>query len=295
MRTLSKIESSASSLMSGFASGMAEAMAVRRAGLMAKAARAEAEMSIKARAEFLANMNHELRTPLNAIIGFGSMLKEGEAYKLTPEQRDNYADYILQSADLLLSHINTLLEAAALDGGELSVEPAAVDLAAALEDAVNRARIAADAAKVSIDVKSDGAANGEKKPFGWGDAIRTGQALDHVIRTAIKFSPEGSRILVRAIAGQDGWSEIAVRDRGEGMTAEAIEKSLQAFRETHRGLDRSFAGPGIGLAIAKTFVELQGGRFSIKSKIGEGTLVRISLPPPDTAAIAKTEDMKLAG
>ncbi len=276
--------------MSAFASDMAEAMAVRRASRQAKAARAEAEMSIRARAEFLANMNHELRTPLNAIIGFATMLKEGASYNLTPEQRDNYADYVLQSADLLLSHIDTLLEAAALDGGDLSLEPEAIDLTAALNDAVARAKIAADAAKVTIDIKSEGPA-----AEGWGDAVRMGQALDHVIRTAIKFSPEGARILVRALVGKDGWPEIAIRDRGEGMTPEAIEKALQAFRETHRGLDRSFAGPGIGLAIAKTFIELQGGRFSIKSKLGEGTLVRISTPPPKSSVAERDDDMKLAG
>lgn len=281
MRALGKT----STLMADFASGMAEAMAVRRAALDAKAARAEAEMSIRARAEFLANMNHELRTPLNAIIGFASMLKESESYRLSAEQRDAYADYILQSADLLLGHIDTLLEAAALDGGELALTPAPIDLAAALDEAVKRAKIAADAAKVKLEVKPAGAA------AGWGDAIRVGQALDHALRTAIKFSPQGASVLVRASTEKDGWAEIAVRDRGPGMEAAAIEKALTAFQETHRGLDRSFAGPGVGLAIAKTFVELQGGRFSIKSKPGEGTLVRIALPPPRAASA----EMKLAG
>ena len=290
MRTLSKFDSASSTLMSAFASGMGEAMAVRRADNIARAARAEAEMSIKARAEFLANMNHELRTPLNAIIGFATMLKDDEAYKLSAEQRSSYADYVLQSADLLLSHINTLLEAAALDGGELSLEPDAIDLCAALNDAVTRAKIAADAAKVTIDIKSDNA-----PAKGWGDAIRIGQALDHIVRTAIKFAPEGSRILVRALPSDDDWGEIAVRDRGAGMTPEEIEKALRAFEGAHRGLDRSFAGPGIGLAIAKTFIEMQGGRFSVKSKIGEGTLVRIALPPPQAATATQSDEMKLAG
>jgi two-component system cell cycle sensor histidine kinase PleC len=190
----------------------------------------------------------------------------------------------------LLGHINTLLEAAALDGGELTLETAAIDLTAALQEGVKRAAIAAGAAKVSIEVKSEVAA-----AEGWGDAVRTGQAIDHVIRTAIKFAPEGTRILVRASIDKDGWAEVAVRDRGQGMTEEEIEKALTAFRETHRGLDRSFAGPGVGLAIAKTFIELQGGRFSIKSKAGEGTLTRISLPPPKRESAAGAAEMKLAG
>lgn len=281
---------SSSSLLAAFDADMAGAMAVRRAAMTVKAARAEAEMSIKARAEFLSNMNHELRTPLNAIIGFGTMLKEGETYKLSLEQRETYADYILQSADLLLGHINTLLEAAALDGGELTLEPDEVDLSAALGEAIKRAKIAATAAKVTIEPKSDATA-----ALGWGDLLRTGQAIDHVIRTAIKFSSEGSRVLVRASTDAEGWAEVAVRDRGAGMTEEEIEKSLTAFRETHRGLDRSFAGPGVGLAIAKTFIEIQGGRFSIRSKLGEGTLVRISLPPLKRDSAAADGAMKLAG
>lgn len=284
MRALTRNDRTTSSLMAEFAAGMAEAAAVRRAGLAANAARAAAEMSIKARSEFLANMNHELRTPLNAIIGFASMLKDTGKYTLTEEQRGAYADYILQSADLLLSHINTLLEAATLDGGELTLEPAAIDLGEALADAVNRAKIAADAAKVDFEIKPDPAA-----PAGWGDPVRLSQALDHIIRTAIRFSPEGARVLVRASLDKDGWGEIAVRDRGAGLSPEETEKALTAFNDVHRGLDRSFAGPGVGLAIAKSFIELQGGRFAIKSRPGEGTLVRIALPPP------KADAMRLAG
>lgn len=285
MRALTRNDRTTSSLMADFAAGMAEAAAVRRAGLEASAARAAAEMSIKARSEFLANMNHELRTPLNAIIGFASMLKDTASYALSEEQRGAYADYILQSADLLLGHINTLLEAAALDGGDLTLEPASIDLAAALADAVKRAKIAADAGKVGFEVKSDAGAGAA----GWGDPVRLSQALDHVIRTAIRFSPEGARVLVRASADKDGWGEIAVRDHGAGLSPEEIEKALTAFSDVHRGLDRSFAGPGVGLAIAKSFIELQGGRFIIKSRPGEGTLVRIALPPPKAAA------MRLAG
>jgi two-component system cell cycle sensor histidine kinase PleC len=286
MRALKQFEKTNSTMLSAYAAGMAEAMAVKRAGLEAKAARAAAEISIKARSEFLANMNHELRTPLNAIIGFGSMLKDAGAFSLSEEQRANYIDYILQSADLLLDHINTLLETAALDGGELSLEPGEVNLAEALTQAVKRARIAADGAKVTIEIKSET----EAAP-GWGDPVRIGQALDHVLRTAVKFSPQDSKVLVRATVDAEGWSEIAVRDRGPGLSQEEIDKALTAFNEVHRGLDRSFAGPGIGFAIAKTFIEFQGGRFSIKSKLGEGTLVRIALPPPSTAAA----DMRLAG
>ncbi len=282
------VSSKTDSLLARFTSRIAETAALRRAELEAQKARAEAELSIKARSEFLANMNHELRTPLNAIIGFATMLKEAEDYNLAPEQRVTYAEYVLQSADLLLGHINTLLEAAALDGGELSLEPGEVDMSDVVAEAVKRAKIAADAGKVTIDVKPS-----EVAVSGWGDHVRIGQALDHILRAAIRFSPADSRVLVRAIVDDNGWAEIAVRDRGEGLSREAVDKALSAFTEVHRGLDRSFAGPGIGLAIAKTFVEIQGGKFLIKSRVGEGTLVRIMLPPPREQAGAA--DVRLAG
>lgn len=84
-------------------------------------------------------MNHELRTPLNAIIGFSTMLKEGETYRLSDEQRDAYADYVLQSADLLLGHINTILEIAALDSGGVTLRKGNADISEIVSAAVERA------------------------------------------------------------------------------------------------------------------------------------------------------------
>jgi two-component system cell cycle sensor histidine kinase PleC len=259
---------------------------VRRAEAAARAARAEAELSIRARSEFLANMNHELRTPLNAIIGFSTMLKEGADYRLSEEQRRAYAEYIVQSADLLLGHINTILEIAALDSGTLVVRKDEADLADILAAAVERARTAADAAGVAIENKTAGAI-----PPVLADAERLGQAVDHLLRIAIKSSPKGARVLARAAVSAAGAPEIAIRDHGAGLDAEGLKKALNVFNEVHRGLDRSFSGPGVELAIAKALIEMQGGEFAIKSKPGEGAVVRASLPRaearPQTTEIAE--------
>ncbi|MGF1543765.1 MAG: sensor histidine kinase [Parvularculaceae bacterium] len=281
LRSLSPFAAIGGPLLTSYANGMGGAATARRARIEAAAARAAAELSIKARAELLANMNHELRTPLNAIIGFATMLRDGDQYDLTGEQRAAYAEYVLQSADLLLGHINTLLELAALDGGELELEENNVDVDEAVRAAMSRAEVAAAARDVTL-TRKDGA--GEARV--WGDAARLGQALDHVLRTAIKLSPKGGTVLVRAQDAERGWSEIAVRDHGAGLSPEALDQALNAFCEPQRGLDRSFAEPGIGLAVAKTFVELQGGRFTVKSRVGEGTLVRLAFPPTraDSAA-----------
>jgi two-component system cell cycle sensor histidine kinase PleC len=281
MRALTSFGSNGGKLIDGFSAGLAEQIAVRRAEFAARAARAEAELSIRARSEFLANMNHELRTPLNAIIGFSTMLKESDAYHLGEEQRRAYAEYVIQSADLLLGHIDTILETAALDSGSVAMAKADVGLGGVLKQAVERARVAATAAGVAVEDKTQGEGGAASA-----DALRLGQALDHLLRAAIKASPSGARVLVRAGLSASGAPEIAVRDHGSGYDAPTLKRALSAFNEVHRGLDRSFAGPGVGLAIAKTFVEMQGGRFDIKSKEGEGTVIRVVLSPPVGAATA---------
>jgi len=278
-------------LIGAYSARLAEAIAVRRAELEARAARAQAELSIKARSEFLANMNHELRTPLNAIIGFATMLRDSETYDLGEEQRRAYSEYVLQSADLLLAHINTILETAALDSGSVELKRKDENLRVVLAEAVARAAIAAAAAEVRIDDRT----SADEIGF-WGDAERAGQAIDHLLRVALRASPKGGAVLVRAAVSETGFPEVAIRDNGEAMTPEAIREALSAFDEVHRGLDRAFAGPGVGLVIAKTFIEMQGGRFEIKSRAGKGTVVRIVLPPPRAASdIAAEKDQRLAG
>ena len=274
MRTLDVFKKTEGSLLDDYASRLGEAVIRNRAALEVKAARIEAELAIKARSEFLANMNHELRTPLNAIIGFATMLRDAGDYNLSEDQHRNYAEYILQSGDLLLGHINTLLEVAALESGGVDINSDVVDAADILGEALNRAKVRAEAAQVRIDRRDEGA-----PVAGWGDAQRLSEAVDHVIQAAIKSCGEGGRVLVRACADEKGWSEIAVRDNGAGYTKDEIDEALTAFNQVHRGLDRSFAGPGVGFAVAKTFIELQGGRFTIKSRPGQGTLVQLALPP----------------
>lgn len=278
MRALNPFAIHEGALIGAYSTRLAEAIAVRRAELDARAARAEAELSIRARSEFLANMNHELRTPLNAIIGFSTMLRDSHLYPMSEEQRRTYAEYIIQSADLLLGHINTILETAALDSGAVEPKTAEIDLSEIVSGAAARASVAAEAAKAAVENKTAGPVPA------WGDAERIGQALDHLIRLSLRVTPEGGRVLIRASAAEKKWPEIALRDFGPGLSGEEIRKALGAFEEVHLGLDRSFAGPGVGLAVAKTFVEMQGGRFDIKSRAGQGTIMRIVLPPAETRA-----------
>lgn len=265
---------------------MGESLLRRQAEQEVRAARQEADLAVKARSEFLANMNHELRTPLNAIIGFATMLRDGGSYNLSDEQQEGYAEYILQSADLLLGHINTILEIAALDSGIIELDKGAIDLNALLDDALDALALRANAAGVEIERQETADA-----VVAWGDAERTRQTIDHLLQTAVKSSAEGGRIAVKAYVDEQGWGGLAVRDAGAGFTQGELEDALEAFSQVHRGLNRPFAGPSVGYAVAKSFMEMQGGRFMIKSRKGEGALAMIALPPsePGDRAAGRTE------
>ena len=273
MQTLKLFHPGEKSLIADYVDRMNDAMVRNNAATEVRAARMQAELSIQAHAAFLANMNHELRTPLNAIIGFATILHQENEYQLSDEKRQGYVEYILQSADLLLSHIDTLLEVAALESGEMEFHDQEIDLGEILDESIKRADVQAGAAEVSVARRDDG-----DLIKAWGDPERIGQAVDHLIKTAIKSCDKGGRLLVRATRDENGLPEIAIRDDGDGFTDDEIREALDAFNGDHRGLDRTFSGPGVGYAVAKTFIEMQQGKFSIKSRKGKGTLVRFTMP-----------------
>ena len=280
------LSQSKDSLISGYAERMGESLLRRQAEDEVRAARMEADLAIKARSEFLANMNHELRTPLNAIIGFATMLRDGASYNLSEEQQEGYAEYILQSADLLLGHINTILEIAALDSGAVELASDAIDMNALVDDALEALALRANAAGVVVEREEP-----EEAVIAWGDADRTRQTIDHLLQIAVKSSAKGGCIAVKTYVDDQGWSALAVRDAGAGFTQDELQEALEVFSQTHRGLNRPFAGTSVGYAVAKTFVEMQGGRFTIKSCKGEGALAMIALPPPEPNArpVRRTE------
>ncbi len=280
-QTSARSSTMGTSSLEHYIGNMSEALIRAQAERDIRNARAAAEASIRARSSFLENMNHELRTPLNAIIGFTYMLKGGQDYDLSDEQKSSYAEYVLQSADLLLGHLNTILEVAALDNGSIQPDHEAVDATSLLEEVIKKINIQASAKQVKILTGSKGDANKASSTpeiSMWADPVRVTQALDHLLQTAIKSCKFGGKVYVRVSTRRSGWAEIQIRDDGQGFSTDDLELALNAFGETHRGLSQPFTGPGVGVAIAKTFIEMQGGEFTIKSRVGKGTLSTISLP-----------------
>ena len=160
-----------------------------------------------------------------------------------------------------------------MESGEITAEAQHVDFCVALMEAIDRATVQLDAENIKIERRDDG-----DDIAALADPVRMAQVLDHVLAVAIKSCAQGGRIIVRTAYDAHGWAEISVLDNGAGLTKSEIYDALNAFDNVNRGLNRSFSGVGVGYAIAKTFVEIQGGRFTVRSKKGEGTLVRICMP-----------------
>ena len=241
-----------------------------------RAARMEAELAYKARGTFLANMNHELRTPLNAITGFAGLLKEADTYGFPAEQRSEYLDHILQSAELLLSHIEKILQVADAESGGTKLRKDTFSVAEAVTDALAgiEAELDAKGVVVAEDVADD-------LPAVHADPEKITVAIQHLVRFATARSESGAmvRLAVRAApAGHAPWVYVSISTNDSGRSASEVAASLRVFERVHEGLHRGFASDQLCLPIAKSFIELNGGRFNVRPVGERGHLYRFALP-----------------
>lgn len=260
----------------------------QRRRLQAEKERAEA--ANLAKSEFLANMSHELRTPLNAILGFTEALMSG-IFGPTPPKHAEYITAIHNSGRYLLDLVNDMLDMAKIEAGRLELYPADVDVAALLTECLEL--VEALAARKSVAVSCLPVAGGpspDEPAFGRlvikADPIRLRQAVLNVISNAIKFTPSGGGVSVSAERSAAGGVVIVVSDTGIGMTADEIRIAQEPFRQVNSYLTKSEAGTGLGLPLAKRFVEAHGGTLLVESEPGVGTRVTLTLPP-EAVTVAK--------
>ncbi|MGV6801739.1 MAG: sensor histidine kinase [bacterium] len=265
------------SLLAEYMGNYTKAVEVHQSMVALRAAKVEAELAYKARGEFLASMNHELRTPLNAIIGFTSMMKEQPGGAMTDETRQEYFEYILQSADLLLGHINTILEIAAAESGGAKISKSATNPRDLIEAVIQHNSTMAQENGLTFRMSV-----AEGLPELNIDPDKMLSALNHLVTMAIGHSSKGGHIdlLVQPARKKLNreWVYFAVRDNGVGLTPEQLNRAMHAFEEVHIGLNRGLSSVGLALPIAKSFVELNGGKFSVYSKPGQGTKAQFILP-----------------
>lgn len=228
------------------------------------------EAADRVKTAFVANMSYELRTPLTSIGGFAEMLAGGYAGDLSPTASD-YVTAILESVARLGTLIDEVLDLTQSEAGALPLERKSVDLRRLAREAA--ATIKAPAAEKGLDFeinldRSLGSVSG--------DARRLRQALDHLLRNAVRYTPEGGRVLLHG-DGDAANIRIVVSDNGPGMDAKAQARAFDRFSRTSEARERG-ASLGLGLPLARQFVEAHGGTLSLLSEPGQGTAVTIELP-----------------
>jgi signal transduction histidine kinase len=229
------------------------------------------EAANRHKSEFLANMSHELRTPLNAIIGFSEVLGERLFGELNEKQAE-YTQDILTSGQHLLSLINEILDLSKVEAGRMELETASFDLPLAIDNARTFVRERATKHGITLEVSVD-----ERLGDYVGDERKIKQILLNLLSNAVKFTPEGGRVAIDARQA-DGGVEISVSDTGIGIAQEDQPKIFEEFRQVGTDYAHKSEGTGLGLTLAKKFVELHGGKIWLESAIGKGSTFTFTLP-----------------
>jgi signal transduction histidine kinase len=229
------------------------------------------EAASRHKSEFLANMSHELRTPLNAIIGFSEVLGERLFGELNEKQAE-YTDDILTSGRHLLSLINEILDLSKVEAGRMELEVATFDLPLAIDNARTFVRERAIKHGINLDVTVD-----ERLGDFVGDERKIKQILLNLLSNAVKFTPEGGRIGINA-RQTNGAVEISVSDTGIGIAPEDQATIFEEFRQVGGDYAHKKEGTGLGLTLAKKFVELHGGKIWVESEVGKGSTFTFTLP-----------------
>lgn len=245
-------------------------------------AKTAAEAANRAKSIFLANMSHELRTPLNAILGFSDILRRDPG--LSEAQKENLA-IVHKSGDHLLSLINDVLEITKIEAGRIVLEPAPFDLGGMIAGIAEMLRLRAQDKGLQLLVDQ----SSQVPRYIVGDEAKLRQILINLISNAIKATTQGGITLRLGVKrNRADHLLIEVEDTGIGISAEDQVKLFQPFVQV--GAQGKQQGTGLGLVIARQFVELMGGSLSLTSTLGQGSIFRVEMPVQS----ARPEDVPLA-
>jgi two-component system, cell cycle sensor histidine kinase PleC len=238
-----------------------------------------AQAANKAKSEFLANMSHELRTPLNAILGFSEILANQMFGPVGSPKYGEYARDIHDSGKHLLNVINDILDMSKIEAGHMKIQCEAIDLAPLIEESLRLTSIAAEDKNISIEQSlcPDLGMAGDRR------AMK--QVMLNLLSNAVKFTNEGGRIIVRARRSESGVL-LTIADTGIGIPKAAMGKIGQPFEQVQSQYAKSKGGSGLGLAISRSLVALHGGSMRIRSCVGKGTVVSVSMPEQPSFAVA---------
>ena len=247
---------------------------------MKRSVQARAEAT--ARAEFLSNMSHEIRTPLNGIIGLNHLMERHVGDK---EAMEGYVRKLGKAAQYLLSLVNDILDVSKLQAGKVELVNEPFDLPGAVENVCEMQREPMVERSIAFDLDIGPMA------FPWvvGDEVRVSQVLMNIISNAVKFTPEGGRITVRALEGplnERGFVpvKISVADTGCGMSAEFQKQIFDVFTQERNSNSGSQKGTGLGMSISYLLMQQMGGSLSVESELGHGSCFTVEVELPIDSA-----------
>jgi len=239
-----------------------------------------AEEANQTKSKFLANMSHELRTPLNAIIGFSEIMESGMFGTLGSEKYREYCHDILTSGHYLLEVINDILDMSKIEAGRMKLDMEQLDLSTTLAESLRVVSGRADDKNLLLDSHIDGAISVVA------DRRAIKQIIVNLLSNAVKFTPDGGKVVVRGRLLSNSIM-LMIADTGIGIAPHSLAKLGRPFEQVESQLTKTYHGSGLGLAIARSLTNLHGGTMRLRSKLGAGTVVCVSLPRDALKARAK--------
>jgi signal transduction histidine kinase len=243
------------------------------------AAREAAEKASTAKSNFLAKVSHELRTPLNSIIGFAEVMLEERFGPIGNERYRDYLKDIRGAGDHVVALINDLLDLAKIEQGKLELGFAALNLNELVQDAVALMQPQANRERIII-----------RTSLGAGlrpvvvDARSLRQVVLNLLSNSIKFTGAGGQVIVSTAQSDTGDVLLRVRDTGIGMDEKELRVALEPFRQLATAARWGSGGTGLGLPLTRALAEANHARFTITSKVNDGTLVEVAFPATQPAA-----------
>jgi signal transduction histidine kinase len=239
------------------------------------------------KSNFLATMSHELRTPLTSVIGYAEMMAEGLAGPVSNDQRD-YLTTILGKADQLLGLITAVLDVSSLESGQLALERATLSLADLVTSEL--ATFAPQAGRRGIAIQLDACPD----TVVIGDRRKIRQIVSSLVSNAVRFTPDRGKVGVAlrrgplAVHGPGPGDatpavQLVVTDSGIGISRDQVAKIFEPFFQVDSSSTRAFGGTGLGLTLAKAYVEAHGGRIWVDTSPGRGSTFTATFPAASAA------------